>query len=215
MNIIDGKLYYNRTLKYLFPCLKYYGKQYIEKISSVCKLAVGIRDFITTHELEPCIYVLIGTRIPTYTPEKNDEYAKTVEEVLEWFRDQPFFVADYPYDISSTCCKHMLVLKIPRIHEDAYYNFIEGKYSKMYNVHQVNEYFKKVILANKTLENKVNERTELSRRILLKDPTYLQTFTNIVNKEFNTKVTAEDLKGTELDLPFKPEEETFSYELQI
>ena len=45
MQIQSGKLYENRTWKYLYPCLKCYGPELMDFLSSFFKLGVGIGDF--------------------------------------------------------------------------------------------------------------------------------------------------------------------------
>lgn len=215
MEIIDGKLFDNKTFRYLYPCLKHYGQIFREKINSVFKLAIGIGDMVSESKYgnKPCIYILISTFIPTMSGPDNVEYGKKVDEIVKWFREQHYYVDDYLYDIINANSNRILVLEIPEIYRDSYYHFIRGKYSKMYSTEDIDKFYNKVVRKNKELEKKINDRVEYSKKVLLKDESILPDFVSKLNKEFGTKMTEPEMKGTELDFPLTMEEEIFSFEL--
>jgi hypothetical protein len=213
MQIQSGKLYENRTWKYLYPCLKAYGPELNSYLASFFKVGVGIGDFnIDTPSDCNCIFILIDTNIPLGSERDISLYKLKFAKFLDWLKYQYFYVKDYMYE--DTSGKHMIVLKIPLKHEIAYVKFIQGEYFNMYLQKDLNEYFKYVTLDNKEIEKKRNEKIKNARNVLTKSKEYVPTFVEIVKEEFRTpKLSVQDLEHIELDFPPKLEEEIFNYEL--
>ncbi len=206
MQIQSGKLYENRTWKYLYPCLKHYGDELMDKLSSFFKVAVGVHDH-NRKEDGNCIYILIDTNIPLASDYDRQEYKRKFTKFLDWVSYKHYYVTDYIFEKD----KHMIVLRLPHDYDITYINFVNGKYSKMYPQRVVNEYFKYITISNKEIEDRQNSKIRTTRAILTKNKSYLPTFVDIVNKDFNTDITVEDYKDAELDYPPKKEEEIFNY----
>ena len=211
MQIQSGKLYENRTWRYLYPCLKNYGMHLINYLSSFIKLGIGIGDNNVKTERNS-IFILIQTDPIGASDTDRQNYKRNFSKFLDWLRYQPFYVKDYVYEDLDSAVKHMVVLKIPPKHNIAYDKFVKGKYSEMYSKEEINAYFN--IMNNddnNPVISKRNERVSLSRKILTRDSKHLPVFVETVNKDFGTDIVVEDFKDAELDYPIKLQEEIFSY----
>ena len=61
MHIEIGKYYVNKTRRFLLPCLKGHGEDFVSKYNSVFKLAVAIHDTLLDHSKKSegrSIYIL-------------------------------------------------------------------------------------------------------------------------------------------------------------
>lgn len=211
MHIQNGKLYENKTWRYLYPCLKFYSTELINYLSTFFKLGVGISDYNVETE-DNCIFILIDTDMRLKNKVESDKYKLNFSKFLDWLKYQPYYVKDYIYSDFDSGEKHMIVLKIPQAHDTTFLSFIRGEYSKMYTKGQIANYFKNIsIPTNKEAEKGVNNRLEKVRKILSKDSTYRDEFVEIVNKDFGTSVKSLYFTEAELDYPPKLEEETFNY----
>lgn len=211
MQIQKGKLYENRTWKYLYPCLKMYGKELNAYLSQFIKFAVGIGDHNLENK-EPCIYILIDTQVPFNTVEDTLAYRRRFSKFLAWLQYQHFYKADYVYEGLDTGEKHMVVIRLPYKFDMSYLYFTQGKYSLMYDTRTINDYFKYILLPNrKELEKKVNDKLTNTRKVLTKDKSYVRDFAKIVNTHFGTENPNSDFEDVELDFPPNMEEEVFNY----
>lgn len=212
MKLQSGKLYENRTWRYIYPCLRYYGPMLKGYLNTFYKLGTGIGD----HNVESegyCIYILIDTKVHSVnTP--IDTYRENISKFLDWVRNEDYYVRDYVLEGLDTCEKHMVVLKIPEVFNKSYQKFCKGRYSEMYSESEINEYFQFVQLKNKEVETKLNEKLQVTRAILNKNPAYLPEFRASLNKEFSINLSLEELKYHELDFPPNLEEEIFNYKIQ-
>jgi len=209
MEVSNGKLYANRTWKYLVPCLKDYEADLVLNLASFFKLGVGIADFNFKTEEENCIYILIDTKTLVSSDRTLQEYQERFARFLDWLTHKYYFVAEYPYDTSG---KHMVVLRIPLKHRDILGKFIEGKYSELYTSTDMNAYFKFCVIANKKTEEEKNKSITHTRNILTKDKKYISIFVDIVKEKYVCDAYVEDFQECELDFPPKLEEEIFNYE---
>lgn len=215
MQIQSGKLYENRTWKYLYPCLKHYGPELINYLTSFFKLAVGVADSNVSVQGN-CIFILIDTNLILSNSVETTKYKANFSKFLDWVKYQYFYVKDYVYEGLDSGEKHMIVLKLPYKHDLAYMSFIKGKYSEMYDDKSINEYFGFVqIQTNKDAEKKVNDKLQITRKVLRKDSSLLKPFVDMVNKDFDTNVGEEHFKHAELDYPPKLSEEVFNYKKTI
>jgi len=210
MQIQSGKLYENRTWKYLYPCLKYYGEELTTKLSSFFKLGVGVNDY-NRRESGGCIYILIDTNIALASDADRLDYKRKFDKFLDWISYKYYYVTDYVYDKD----KHMVVLKIPNDYQTSYLQFIKGNYSQMYPNRIINDYFKYINISNKEIEDRQNKKMRVIRSVLQKNKEYVSTFVGVVNKKYNTEVTVEDFKDAELDFPPNREEEIFNYKEEL
>jgi hypothetical protein len=208
MQIQNGKLYENRTYKYLFPSLKFYGKDLTTYLSSFFKLGIGVNDVnFDTKEASNCIFILFDTTASASTGDKNNiVYKERFSKFIEWLQDKHYYIKDYPYEVGS---KHMIVLELPTNHHSAYLSFINGKYSEMYTDKEINKYFEFLKFSSKVVEDKHFKRVKNTRDILTKDKGYVKDFVDIVNKTFNTNESVIYFENVELDFKPKIEEEVF------
>ena len=214
MQIQSGKLYENKTWKYLCPCLKIYGNQLKIHLNSFYKLGVGLKDYNIDIEESNCIYILIDTKIHS-AQQSLQSYRENLSKFLDWIRFQPYYVIDYVFEGFDNGEKHMLVLKLPETYNKAYSRFYKGRYSEMYSLKEINELFPLIVNSNKELEVRVNTKIKKIKDILNKNTNYLETFREQVNKEFGTNLSLSDIRNHELDLPPSQNEEIFNYKKQL
>ena len=148
MEIEIGKLYINRTVKYLVPGLSFYGPTLKTKLNLVFKLAFGIHDTLLdgSHlEGQKNIFILVDKLV------RPDLF----QNFMDWVKHQEYYVTDYTYDaiMESHSRKHMVVLAYPPSMGDSYDKFLLGKYSKMYTKKEILTYFSE--------ENKVEATKEV------------------------------------------------------
>lgn len=194
MNIELGKLFSNRTSKYLVPALNYYGPVLKTKLNLVFKLAFGVHDSLLEGsylEGQKNIFVLVDKLV------RPDLF----QNFMDWIKHQEYYVTDYVYDsiLENHSRKHMIVLAFPLELEHAYDNFLLGKYSKMYTRTEIVQFFAE--------ENKTPARNVLTRAYIAK----LQ-FTQLIKKEFDVVLEEQDFKNEvfEYDIPPIKEEEFFN-----
>ena len=196
MHIRSGKLYENRTWKYLYPCLRSYGSTLKGYLNSVFKIAVGIGD--SNVEMESnCIYILIDTNVHG-TGVSIEQYRENISNFLDWIRLQPSE-------------KHMVAIRIPKEFHRTYARFMSGKYSDMYSKDQIEDYFQYISIPDKKLEAEKNEVLQVTRAVLKKSKAYLPTFVSKVNADFGTTCVEDDLATSEFDYPPMKQEEIFNF----
>jgi len=196
MNIQIGKVYLNKTFKYLIPCLKVYGDTFQAKLSTVHKLAFGIHDCYfdgTKMEEKKLIYMLC---------DKAYQKAKFLN-FLNYVQHQDYYETDYPYDDMLHGRKHMIVLKIPEEHINAYDAFREGRYSEMYSSADIDKLF----------DMKVHPIREVAIAIMTKEKIMKQLFRDKLNTSLGTTITLKDIndENMELDFPLEKKKEFFNY----
>ena len=194
MDIVIGKLYINRTVRYLVPGLGFYGSTLKTKLNLVFKLAFGIHDTLLegSHlEGQKNIYILVDKLV---RPELFQNF-------MDWVKHQEYYVTDYVYDsiMENHSRKHMIVLAYPPSMEDTYDKFLLGKYSKMYTRKEITSYFAE--------ESKLE-----TRQLLMKTVHAKHRFISSVKEAFDTLLEEQDfLTGSwEYDFPPNTEEEFFN-----
>ena len=194
MDIVIGKLYINRTVRYLVPGLGFYGPTLKTKLNLVFKLAFGIHDTLLegSHlEGQKNIYILVDKLV---RPELFQNF-------MDWVKHQEYYVTDYVYDsiMENHSRKHMIVLAYPPSMEDTYDKFLLGKYSKMYTRKEITSYFAE--------ESKLE-----TRQVLMKTVHAKHRFISSVKEAFDTLLEEQDfLTGFwEYDFPPNTEEEFFN-----
>lgn len=210
MKIKKNSIYENRTYKYLYLSLREYGKELTEQLKQYFKLAVGIGDNNLTEDIPGHIFILLDTEPPIGSGINLKVYQENLNNFLRWVRYQEYYNRDYIYKDSNLGDKHMLVLKLP-LTELQFSNFIYGHYSSIYSFEEIEKFFKPICISNKRVEQVVNNKLKNSVDILTKSSEYIQTFVDIVNRDFETNLVREDYIGKELDYPINLEEEIFNY----
>lgn len=208
MQIQSGKLYENKSWKYLLPSLKYYGPELHAYLSTFFKVAVGVKDKNVDTGDSLNLFILIDTNIPMLNDRDVQDYKSKFEKFLNWVKYQPYYTTDYIYSGHL----HMVVIQLPAKHKGTYWEFVEGKYSQMYTELEKNEYFRFINIANKEKEREANDRISHTRAVLSKNAKHLPVFVDKINKLYNTQLTVEELSHIELDFPPVLKEEIFNYE---
>lgn len=191
MNIVIGKLVENKTLDYLFPILKIYGSTFLAKFNLTHKLAYGIHDCVldgTPFEDQRKICMLIDRK----------SRPNLYEDFMRWIRLQDYYMTDYSHDHTITGRMQMILIEVPETHASIYDNFLESRYSKMYQRYNINDYFKE---------------GDPSKQVLMKSPELGPIFVKEVNKRYGTTLTVRDFdKGGEYDFPWEKQNEFFNYQ---
>lgn len=187
----EKSTYFNKTRKYLAPCLMDYGAHFIVKFNNVFKIAVGIGDIVLSNRKvkhEKHLFALLDS---TIAPNHFIEF-------LEWIRLQPMYQDDYVFDNIQRTISHMVILKLPEKYYNTFETFKLGEYSKMYNKEDVEKFFSK---------------TPNLKKILIKDHNYKFTFVGKLNRRWGSNVKASEWEG-ELAFPPEDELEIFNYYLK-
>lgn len=184
-------MYNNKTRKYLLPCLKEYGEEFMSRLNNVFKVAAGIGDIITEDcgfHHEKHIFILLDSSIAK----------KFFIEFMDWIKEQSMYEDDYTYYNIQRSNYHMVVLKFPDKFYDSFETFKIGDYSKMFDKTTIEKFFKDYPNTNK---------------VFVKDHNYRFYFTEKVNIKFGTTISGEDWQG-ELDFPPTPKTEIFNHHLK-
>ena len=215
MQISDGKLYLNRTWKYIYPALRVYGFQPISYLNELIKQGVGIYDLnFEEDDPDPKIFILIQTQVLNLKLNKK-EYEGKISRFFEFIRRQDYYVSDYIYDIDRSCCSHMLVLKFPQEFKDIFKSFKQGKYSEMYSQKIISKYFpnsnlSKLFNSNSIITTSKTLGTNLEiHGVLSKSSEYKEEFIKSIKKDFEVEVSNSEV--SELDYPPVLSEEIFNY----
>lgn len=167
------KVVINKTARFIKPCLKLYGNEFIKRVSKIFKLAYGLKDLSLDNNYNNHIFILINA----------DRCKNHFIETLEWIREQEYYETDYSYDNLVEGKLHMLVLKLPEVID--FENFYQGKYSKMYTNGEILELL-----------------DESTKAIVTKDESYKVEFVKKLQAQFNNKFSIFELHPeAELELP--------------
>lgn len=192
--VTQQKIIYNKTRKFLLPCLKEYGSEFLTKFNSVYKFAAGIGDVIVTQErskkpeFERHIFILLDSTIAT----------SFFIEFIDWVKDEHYYVDDYVFGNIQKSNYHMVILRFPEKYYDSFTTFQEGKYSKMFN--------------SETIEKFFHNYPDV-KKIFIKDYNYRIVFTKRLNRLYGSTLKPEEYDG-ELELPPTDETELFNHHLK-
>lgn len=223
MQINDGKLYINRTWKYLYPALRVYGFQPISYLNELIKLGVGIYDFNfeDTGDNSPKLFVLIQTKTLNMKGINKKTYEEKVEKFFDFIRKQEYYVTDYVYDIDKSCCSHMVVLKFPENFKQIISNFQKGLYSNMYTKVEIKKYFPTANLSkgfsglrSVTYSKTLGGNLEI-HGVLQRDTEFKKNFLSYIKEDFGVVLSLDDVEDSQLDYPPLIDEETFNYIKEI
>ena len=201
MKIEYGKIYINKTWRFLVPTLKFYKGDFVKKFSALFKLAVGIHDtLLDGSEISENnnLYVLVDKKY-------NEE---AFYDFLDYCEGKTYFIDKYAYeDNVVNSRKYMIVLKIPSKFSHAYACFLRGEYSQMYLDEDLQQlYFN-------ALKNPEKYKSQfINYQILSKTGNIaLEKFTSTIKEEFNVDVSTDDFYETEWELPLVKKEEIFNF----
>jgi hypothetical protein len=187
----------NKTRRFLLPCLKEYGQEFLFRMNNVFKVAAGIGDMIIenngVNKYEQHIFVLLDSTIAS----------KYFEEFIIWIKEHHSYEDDYVFGDIQKSNLHMVVLRIPDKYQPSLEHFKRGKYSKMFSKDTIDTYF---------------QATNSDRMILIRDHSYKIAFTRRVNKLFNMtgeyRLKPEDWEPDEYELPPTREDEIFNHHIK-
>ena len=194
MKIEDYNLYKNKTWNLLVPCLISHGRDLIIRLNNMVILGVGVHD--TLLDGSPNIK---GNNI--YLLIQKDCFPFVVAEFASWIQTKPYYVSDYCPDSNIfTSNKHMFILNVPEIHNDAYFHFLKGEYSKMYSPEYISRNIKP---------------EHAGYKILTKDPSLIPNLIQELESNFSVKgsmnLDPDEFIGKEVSMPLKKIEEIFNY----
>lgn len=187
----EKSTYFNKTRKYILPCLNEYGANFMVKFNNVFKIAVGIGDIVLSNRKvkhEKHVFALLDSTIAPFH----------FIEFLDWIKLQPMYQDDYVFDNIQKTTSHMIILRLPEKYYDTFETFKLGEYSKMYKKEDVDRFFSK---------------TPELKRILVKDHNYKLTFVGKLNSKWGTNIKPEEYEGEYAFKP-EPEQEIFNYHLK-
>jgi hypothetical protein len=168
-----NELIINKTSRFVKPSLRLYGEDFVSKISSVFKLAYGLKDVNNPKNYNNHIFILVDA----------SKCRQHFIDTLAWVRLQEYYQDDYAVDSLVNGRLHMIVIKLPDVIDLS--KFYKGKYSEMY----VNEELIEMLEDN-------------DKAIVKKDSKYKKTFVNKINKYFETTLKETELNSeAELELP--------------
>lgn len=194
-----GKIFMNRTRKYLFPVIKSYGSDFAFKINSLFKVAVGIGDIIVDRcgiHHEHHLFILVDTLV------NSSQFISLLDDI----RRHISYEDDYVYGGIMKSRLHMIVVKIPEQYLTSFANFKKSRYSQMYKEDDLKKLF--------DFDNKgATEEYKTIKKILIRDHNYKFEFAKIITKEFGELISGYDISNeSELDLQILEREEIFNVE---
>lgn len=182
----NNKMFTNKTLKYLIP---YFIKSKPIKFQNTFNkfkwISFGIGDTFYTKEVDDLIFCLVNV---------NYNFSKYYEYITEL----DFYEDDYIFNTDS----HMFVFKLE---EGLVNKFINGQYSKMYSLDDIENYFVKTFR-----RNKVEHYTD-SYGVLVQSEYQKNKFKNTLINDFGITVKI-DMEDKELDYPPVLQSEIYNYE---
>lgn len=186
-------LFKNRTLTYIVPSLREYGKEFSDYFNKLSWRAFGINDrnFMGNMEDGEAIFCLA----------KIDNYV-IFEEVMGYLRSHHSWVEDYIFSLQDNL--HMIVIKNPK--PKSIESFLIGAYSKMYSKEDINRFFLKFI------NFKGIDRYTTVYSVLTKREDYFPIFCEKIKTEFNVSYDTQYNPELEMDFPPLLGEEVFNYD---
>lgn len=193
MKLEINELYINKTWRFLVPCLKGHGEGFTERFNFLFKLAVGVDDTLFGDR-----ELLEGKR-PVFIMIDKKFNELRVDYFMKWIRYQDYYITEYcPDSEISLSRRHMVVISVPTIYNDAYDHFLKGEYSLMYEKKDIELLF-------------VAETRQKDKQILLRSGLVLKDHLDDIKKEFGA-VPNGSVEIREYELPLKRVEEIFFYE---
>lgn len=206
ITLTPGKIFVNRTYKYLSPSMKLHGEEFVVRMRLLYGLAVAIQDygFNTSPESKVFkneIYYVIDTNGEFAFNKYNNIEKSKIDffRVLSWLREQEFYVRDYPLDSGKSGNQHIIVLKLPL---NVIENFVHGNYTSLYDSATIEKIIPKTIKVLRT------EEINPVYAVLTKNESYLTTYLKQLNGDYNTHLCEEDIKHhTQFDINPLPKNE--------
>ena len=187
-------LYPNKTRKYLLPCLKEYGDEFMFRINNVFKIAAGVADIVTdncgfTHEKH--IFMLLDSKVAS----------SFFIGFLDWIKEQEMYEDDYVFGNIQKSTYHMVVIRLPEKFWGSLDDFKDGSYSRMYSAETIQKFFR--------------EYPDVIK-VFIKEHNYKINFvTKTLNRKFGTNLTHQDAEDWDGEVELKPDDkEIFNHHLK-
>lgn len=174
--IEKGKVFFNKTILYLFPILKCYGEDLIYYLRKFKINGCFLGDE-NLKKFNSSLFVVF--EIEPESIEVIPEYKKDFNAFLKWIRNQIYYLYDYPY-IKDKVQYHIIVFDIDNKFNKSFIKFLLDKYSEMYNEEDIKFIFEDdggLVFRNKKektlkvlkFDNKNREKEELENKINIKE----------------------------------------------
>lgn len=188
MNLQLDKHYSNKTWRFLFPCLRAYGEEFMKKIATVSIMAVG------------CGYKELDTSASIHILYDKKFSQKALFELLAYLHKKDLLVEVYSFDPDMRDgLRSMVVVKLPEEFHQSYQHFIKGEYSKMFTDEELVKYFSFKLWSKEM-------------GILTRVEKHTKNFLKVVNEMYRTTLKLKDTKNWEYEFPLNLKEEIFNYE---
>jgi len=142
-----GTITLNKSYRYLYPIMRFYGDEVHKRIRETHKLGVGINDVIYWQQSKLILTEEIFILVDTKGEYKNGKHTNPVTaqakfaEDLAWLKEIGILRTEYVFDQINGHL-HMLVVKIPEDVPHAVKAFVLGKYDLIYTQKQATLLFK-------------------------------------------------------------------------
>lgn len=188
MRVQLDKIYVNRTRMYLARAmLAYFDRQSLYNIQILKPVMWGTYDqlYLEAKGIKEVRYKLFLLAEVKYKPQRT---------ALKELRTHMYYEDDYPMDIKNTKYVFIVFQIPPRLHM-SYNSFMEGKFSEMFTVKELDK-----MGIKKFEDNEPNPvYAVLTRKKHLKE-----VFRQKLEKVFDVEISEEDLVNSELDSFFVP-----------
>lgn len=168
-----GVVRMNKSYRYLYPIVRFYGQEVYERIRTTHKLGVGINDVVFWKEnhivLTNELFILVDTK----GEYRYDTHVNPITSQMKFADDLAFLKSkgilstDYVFDDISGHL-HMLVLKVPEDVPHAVRAFVLGRYELIFTDKQASRLFHKDSVEYKVVTNDKAYRVILSEAIMNK-----------------------------------------------
>lgn len=193
----------NQTRRYLIPQFRDYGNEFIDKVRSLNVKGMFLQDYginITqeSRDIKPQIYFLFDVNGPVRYGHYDDVKKSRISfmESLQWFRQKPYYVIDYPFDSNKDGHLHVIVFKLPK--PETLTTFLKGEYSKMYTKEEVNKWIPKNYI---DIENgKEVSKYTITYQVITRHPDYFEIFRDKICEELGVRESSVSPKA-EYDFP--------------
>jgi len=194
MEIKTGQTFQNKTLKYLFPCLKAHGEEFWECLREMKVLAAGLMTKLGHPDLP-----LRGRNIVLIVDISGqwDLHLRFLG-ILE--RSGICVLDHYVLPMYLNSDKYLFILRVPEVHRHAHDMFLQGRYSEMYSFDEVMGLF---------------PTASPERAVLLREKSAVPAFLQMLAEEHDIPLEQmPDIirNAREFDLPPKREEEILDCE---
>jgi len=172
-------VYRNRTLKYIAPLLRAYGKDFVSLLNKVRIKAFTIGDLKFSDSLSDYIFIIVSI-----------ENIKGFYALKNYLQKTDYYVDDYIFSLKNKL--HCMVINNPRSKAIDY--FLSGRYSQMLSEEDINRFFLKTVTV------KGIERYTDVYSILTKRKDYDNIFLDKIKRDFNSNIDKLE-ESTEYDYP--------------